>query len=368
MRNTTAILAVLLLACGAAQADDVTVGRLLYSGATILEVREGSITFRVSAGARPIIKPIAEVLHVKLSQADAKDFNKAEDLMKKGKPVEAVAFYDKARKRYRQGWPARLIRYRYLVALGKAGLIDQAVEEWLAAVDEDKVGEATLKLYPQTLAEKGSPRNAKAIKLLEAKLEKITDKQYVTYARRLQMKLYSQEGMAEKAAGVAKMIAGKSGGPDTSGGTSTPRPMGNTDSLMSAVEVLLQQDSGDKAFEIIDDNIDRFDTGALPRALLLRGKARMAMAGGAGNADKRLRQAGLDFMRIVAHYPDSVDAGEALYLAGEVNASLPRRPNYAAARAAWQQVLSSYGGSGALARRTQKALDQLRDRSKSKKN
>ena len=365
MRNTTAILAVLLLACGALQADDVTVGRLPYSGATILDVREGSITFRVSSGARPITKALAEVPHMKLSQVDAKDFNTAEDLMKKGKSAEAVTSYDKARKRYRQGWPARLIRYRRLAALGKAGLVDQAVEEWLAAVDEDKVGEATLKLYPQTFAEKGSPRNAKALQLLEAKLKKITDKQYVTVARELQMRLYSHEGMAEEAAAAAKTIAGKTGPPETSGGPTKPRPMGNTDSLMSAVEVLLQQGSGDKAFEIIDDNIDRFDTGTLPWAMLLRGKARMLMATGAGDKDKLLRQAGLDFMRIVTHYPDSRDAGEALYLAGEVNASLPK-PNYAAARAAWQQVLSSYGGTGALAGRAQKALDQLRGRGKSK--
>lgn len=368
MRNTTAILAVLLLACGALQADDITVGRLPYSGATILEVKEGTITFRVSAGARRITRPIVDVLHLKLSQADAKDFNAAEDLMKKGKAAEAVAVYDKARKRYHQGWPASLIRYRYLTALGKAGFIDQAVEEWIAAVDEDKIVEATVKLCPQTLAAKGSPRNAKAIKLLEAKLEKITDKQYVTYARQLQMKLYSQEGLAEKAAAVAKSIAGKSGvgTTDTTGGPKgKPRPMGNTDSLMSAVEVLLQQGSGDKAFEIVNDNIDRFDTGALPRALLLRGKARMVMVKGGGDAGKLLRQAGLDFMRIVAHYPESVDAGEALYLAGEVNASLPK-PNYAAARAAWQQVLSSYGGTGPLAGRAQKALDQLRGRGKGK--
>jgi len=366
MRNTTAILAAVLLTCGALQADDITVGRLPYSGATILDVQGGTITFRVSAGARRIDRPIADVQHLKLSQADAKDFNAAEDLMKKGKPADAVALYDKARKRYRQGWSARLIRYRYVAALGKAGFIDQALEEWMAVVDEDKGVEATLKLIPSELAAKGSPRNAQAIQLVEAKLEKVTDKKYETLLRQLQMNLYSQEVMAEKAAEVAKSIAGKTGVgvPDTTGGPKAkPRPMGNTDSLMSAVEVLLQQGSGDKAFEIINDNIDRFDTGALPGALLLRGKARMLMAKGAGDAGKQLRQAGLDFMRIVAHYPESRNAGEALYLAGEVNASLPK-PNYAAARAAWQQVLSSYGGTGPLAGRAQKALDQLRGKGK----
>jgi tetratricopeptide (TPR) repeat protein len=365
MRNTTIIFAVLLLASVAVQADDITVGRLPYSGATILDVRDGTITFRVSAGSRPIAKPIAEIPHIKLSQADAKDFNAAEDLMKKGKSAEAVALYDKARKRYHQGWPARLIRYRYLSALGKAAFIDQAVEEWMAAVEADKFGEATLKLCPTNLAAKGSPRNAKAIKLLEAKLEQVKDAKYVEYMTRLQMNLYSKEGLAEKAAAVAEAMAGKVGTPDTNGQTTKSGPRtGNADSLMSAVEVLLKQSSGDKAFEIIDGNIDRFDTGTLPRALLLRGKARVLMAK-SGNAGNLLRQAGLDFMRIVAHYPESVDAGEALFLAGQVNASLPK-PNYTAARTAWQQVLSSYGGSGPLAKRAQKAIDQLPGRGKGK--
>lgn len=372
MRTTTIILAGVLTAAAAGRADDVRIGKIPYAGATILGVQEGSITFRISTG-KPITKPISEVSLIKIGQREAEEFNKAEDLLAKGKSGEAAAAYDAAEGKLATPWAGKLLRYRRLMALNGAGHVGRAVEEWLALAEQDQYAEATLALGPTTFAKQGSKENAQAIAALEAKLATLDNEKVVLAFRQTLMKLYAAEGRSEDAANLAKLLAGAAVAPPPKNGDgpretpSTPTLV-NAGSVLNAVEVLLQQGAADKALEILNRDIDGFDSGALPRALLLRGRAGMDAAGklSGKEAEKMLLQAGLDFMRVVTFYPDSVDAPESLFLAGRVNASL-ETPNTEAARLAWQQVVANYGGSEA-AKQAQAALDGLKKGGGKRKN
>jgi len=368
MRKATTILGVLLAVGAMARPDSVTVKKLPYSNVSIIEVREGKIAFRLASGLK-VVKPLSEVTFVEIGRQGA--FAEAEGLVQKGKHRQAVSHYETARREHRNGWESRLVQYRYLSALDKAGMIGQAVTEWFSLAEQDKFCAETLKMRPQVRAAKGSAENIRAVALLEGKLKNAKHPAYVEEIRQLLLKLYSREGLTDKAKALAKGLVKSVTEPRAEPGKPVRRGRtirsGKISTLLGAVNVFLKQSDGASALQTLDDNIHRFDTGALAEALLMRGQARMMLAEQAADPDesrKLLLRAGLDFMRVVAHYPDSIDAGEALYRAGRVNVLLPE-PNYAAARKAYQQVVSTYGETAAAAKARQ-ALRRLKGGSPAK--
>ena len=74
-----------------------------------------------------------------------------------------------------------------------------------------------------------------------------------------------------------------------------------------------------------------------------------------------MQKAGLDFMRVVTFFRGSPQAGESLYLAGKIMASLPKRPNPAAAAKAYEIVARDYAGTP-IGRKASIALKTLRVR------
>lgn len=364
MRKAAIILGVLLATGSAARADSITVEKLPYRDVSIIDVRLGKIVFRLPSGRRSITKPVREITFISIGRDGA--FNRAESLLKEGKPAQAVKAYDEARRDFpSNSWENRLTEYRLLVALDRGAMIDRAVAEWSALVERDGFRAETMLMQPTRLAPKGSAENARAIDRLEEKLKQAKNQQYANTIRKLLLSLYSREGLADKAKALAEGVT-KSPTDDTGlPGRPVPKVQtvraGDVGVLMGAVEVFLKQGDAASAMRAINGNIRRFDTGTLPGALLVRGQARMMMAEKAeqDESTRLLLQAGLDFMRIVANYPDSIDAGEALYQAGRVNSLLPT-PNHAAARKAYQQVVSTYGETEA-ARKAQRALRQMKD-------
>jgi TolA-binding protein len=97
--------------------------------------------------------------------------------------------------------------------------------------------------------------------------------------------------------------------------------------------------------------------GELPAVLLWMGKGQLAIHEHSKDARKELTEAGLNFMRIVAFFPSSNQAPEALFLAGKVNEKLG---NQAAARKAYQAVRQHFGETKFGPRAT-KALGGLSD-------
>jgi len=80
MRTLVTIGCVLAVLCSMGLADDVTVGKLTYSGVTIVEVKDGMLVFR-TPGGRTQVKPFSEITGISLAGLDS--FNEAERMLSK---------------------------------------------------------------------------------------------------------------------------------------------------------------------------------------------------------------------------------------------------------------------------------------------
>ena len=346
IRCVVAFLTVGALLAGSARADTIRIGKLPYPGVRIEGLEGQDVLFAV-AGGRTLRKPLEEVAAIAVTGKD--DLNKAEELLEANKPGEAVAAYDRAIQG-ESGWLERLIRFRRLAALGKSTNVDRAVEEWLNLLAEPGPTAFLLKLRPGVFGPKGSPQNAGAISLLEARKDAFKDNKAVSGAiDDLLLALYQQEGKTEEAASLAGRIAAHSGPVAPVAGTG-PAPAVDkaAGTQLRALEVLIGQGKAEEVLKEIQANLaaNRYSVDDQPRALWISGKARRKLAEAATGIDqrKRLIEAGLDFMRVVAFFASSPEAPEALLAAGQVNAELG---NPWAATNALEGVVQRYPDSDA---------------------
>ncbi len=360
MRQTTVILAVICLAGGLALADSLTIKNFPYENVRVTDVAKGTITYEFSG--RKYDKPLAEVSYVVLS--GQRDFNTAEDALKAGKFAAAVIAYNDAEKSPGiLDWQRRLIRYRRLSAAAKAKMPGQAVADWLSVIDETGVSRATTSIAPDVVAAKGSPENALAIELLEKRLGAKGDAMFSAKVKGMLLQLYLADGLDDKAAmlrGEAAPGAAQAMGPagNAKGGEQEP----------SALEVSVEQASPrlqeaasqiklgryDAAAESIKAQLNRFTSGELPSALVLCGKAlQLSYEKGSSKDVKKLREAGLCFMRVAACCDPSIpQVPEALYLGAMVERALG---NQVAAANALRMLVDRFASSE-WAQRAQAAL------------
>jgi TolA-binding protein len=322
MRQTTVIIAGICLAGGLALADSLTINKVPYDNVRVIDVSKGVITYELSG--RRYDKPMAGVSRVVLG--GQKDFNNAEDAFKAGKFDEAVAAYTEAEKSAdKLDWLGRLIRYRRIPAAAAARMPGQAVADWLSVVDEAGGSRAVIDMAPEAVAPKGSPDNAKAMELLEKRASK-GDPMFRAKVKGLLLQLYDAEDLKDKAA----MLQGEAPGtaPAGNGGDQEPPPL---EVSVAQVSRQLQEAASqiklgqyDAAAESIKAKINRFTSSELPGALVLRGKALQLSYEKGGSKDvKKLKEAGLCFMRVVACCdPGTPQAPEALFLGAMVERAL----------------------------------------------
>jgi TolA-binding protein len=281
---------------------------------------------------------------IQLAGKDA--FNRAEKLQADPNTAgAAVAAYDEASSALKGGWQEKLLRLRRLGAADSAGLIDRATQDWLAAMDDSPTAGVEA-LRPKVGAKVTG--SAGAIASLETKLKTVKDASYQAAIKGLLLRLYEREGLKDKIAAMAGQLAAPGAA------------VSNRDQLR-ALAAKIDAGQVSEALKDILDHLDQYDDSDLPRGLLLAGKAQMKLAEAAPDAPGKKKQyvtAGLSLMRVYAYYPKSPDAAEALYLAGQANESLPA-PNHAAARAAFEKVISEYSSSP-FAASAKTALDKIR--------
>jgi tetratricopeptide (TPR) repeat protein len=319
MRQTATLVMIVAAACGAAPGDQITIGNVPYFGIRIVGLSGCQIVYQLSG--REIQKRLNEVTLINIPGQN--DFNGAEELMKAGKAAEAVAAYDKAAKRTgTPGWHKQLIHHRRLRALGALGLIDRAVADWLTIVEENGASGASLELCPTRVGKKGSPANAKAIKLLEGRLGRADDEDLQARIKPLLRNLYQAEGLDDKAAAL------NGGKPTTGPGDEQPTgpppdvtvSTGSLSAHLTDVARRIQAGQYLEAAEIVRKRLDTYGERELPAALLLRGKALLlAHSTGASPQRQTLIEAGLCLMRVAACVdPASPEVPEAAFLAAEV--------------------------------------------------
>lgn len=352
-----------LAAASAGLADEVNVKGLSYSPVRVTGVDEGDIVFRI--GTNVVRKPISDVRSVKIDGLNA--LNQAEALLADGKADKAVEMYNRAFREVRLAWQKKLIRYRRLPVLGELGRIDDAVEDWLFLLEAEKVAEPVLKMRPAKFARKGSVANRRAIQLLSTRREKTDNKELSGAMGQLLLSLYEHEGMTKEARALAEELTGTpssgNGGTDdgnTGTGTVTPPPVGTSQLTrqLQAARTLLNSKPDIVAAQI-ESNLSRYGPAERPVALYLLGRAQQKLAQSAGRAEQKqqlYRKAGLNLMRVVAYYPESGDAGMALYETGQICKALG---NTTAAQEAWRMVLEQFAATDA-ADPARKALEATR--------
>jgi len=350
MRLVATILAVAALG-GAAGADELVIGGLARTGCKVLDVKDCTVLFRLSSG-RIVSHPVGRITSATIEGEPA--FNRAEKLLNAKNWAEAIKAYDRAEKRssrvQSRPWLKKLLQYRRLKALDAAAIIDRAVEDWLSIMERNKGSAKTLNnaldLRPTSLAKRGSEGNRKAIALLEARRSRVKNQRYLRAVRQLLMDLYQKEGRDKDAAAVAaKLAAVVNDGLGPKNGPKSVRPPGRQMlGELRAAEILIKQGQAGKALAQIRANLSRYRPGELPAALVLAGRAQMSLAAEARGQESRklLIGAGLDFMRVVAFYPASAQAAEALYQAGRVNQAIG---NLRAAGMAYRRLIKGYAGS-----------------------
>jgi len=338
---------VLLCAAGAAWGDSVTVEGLPYAGVEVIAADAYTIVFRPPSG-RIVSKPVAKVSRLQIEGAGR--LNEAEAHAGRQQWDAALAAYAKAAETAPEKWQS-LIAGRRLWALKKAGRLGAAVEAWLALYDQAGQRERprALALAPSEPAAKGSEANGRAIKVLEERQGQ-AEGDLLAAVRSLLLKLYRHEGQTEKAGKLAAAMTGASGaaaGDEV--GRSGPADAEALDAALNAYTARLEAGETDAVLSFLAQNLHAFTAGQLPRALLLRGRARWQRYQQTKDP-ALLRQAGLDCMRVVAYAPRAAEAPEALYLAGRINRALG---NEAAARRAWDEAAR---GEGPFARKSREAL------------
>jgi tetratricopeptide (TPR) repeat protein len=349
MRKLCVAFSATLIACVAAHADIVRVGRVPYTNVRIVNAAKGKLTFQFATGRR-ISKSVSDVTH--LSIDGRPHFNRAEEFLVKNEITEAIAAYDEAMKGA-SDWYERLVRYRRLAALDRNELISRATEEWLFAASESQGAPEVLKLRPRHFPPKGSSANADAIALLEAKVRRGDgDTPYAATVNALLLELYQHEGRLEAAAKLAQLIAS-----GAVASTTRPSPHELAVAQFNAMKVLIDQGESEQVLKSILGKLERdeYPPEQLPGALLLAGEARWRLALEADEPQRRklLIRAGLDFMRVATFFAGYPQASEALLGAGRVNAELGNRW---AASNAYRAVIKRYPDSEAV----EKARDALK--------
>jgi len=225
-----------------------------------------------------------------------------------------------------------IIDYRLLSALDRAGWIDQAASKWLRLVDREEAASGAVACRPKTLADKGDPRNAKAINILGTRLRGMKDKKYRNATLDLLVRLLSVEGRSDE---IARWLPKEAASDD-------PKLK-----LLRGVAFLNKKEYAPAA-KAVNDVLHQLGRDSLSEALSVRAKALLGQA--AAVTDKKTKQelmleAGLDFMRVATFFRGTPQAGESLFLAGQIMASLPERPNKAAAIKAYEAVERDYAGT-----------------------
>ncbi len=363
--TATATAATLALLAGLAVGDEIELGYGTLTG-TLVGAKDFQVEFRISSG-RKLTKDVAEVKRLQAG-ASQRSFNEGEKLLADGKSAEAAEKYKRARFETSTDWMKRLIAYRRLLALNRAGDLGGAVELWLELTGEQGASKASRELLPSKPAPKGSAANRTAISLLE-KAHASADGRRGEWIKSLLMKLYEAEGLDDKAA----RLAGASLGGDGDGGEGTsdaPAPVG-ADVIGSASVLIKRAESGEglddaRRVDLARQAVKALESAArssldkpqLPTALLWMGRGQWVMARHEDDdavARKAMLSAGLSFMRVVAHFTASQETPEALWRAGRVNEALGNVP---AAQKAYSLVAREFADSEP-GRRSAEALRSL---------
>ena len=275
---------------------------------------------------------------------------------------EAIRAYNQAvEQEQKMPFIRPIIEFRRLSALERAGWIDAAVAQWMAIADRQKDPACAAPLRPRKLGAKSGRRNANAIRTLAARKDNISNQTYRAAVVELLTELYDREEMSDE---LIALTRGAAPAPTTAAGAPQATARATRGRLLKAKALLAKKEYA-QAEKELSSLLHTFGRDDLPLALVMLGKAQLGRAVSAGEDEKRalMLRAGLNFMRVAAHFPARPEAPEALYLAGTVMQGLPGGANPAAAANAYRTVVQRHKDS-AITARASAALKALEKSSK----
>jgi len=334
--------AVVAIGQAVASGDEIKIGKLTYRDVKIVSSSNGQVMFK-GLGDNNVSKPVRDIAFLMVDGEQA--MNRAENLLLAGKSVEAARAYKQAESMV-SDLLCELVKYRRLTALDRAGMIDEATDQWLMLMNKSP-DTGTASLRPVRLLPAGAEQNVRAINLLVAARE---DAKAGTVKRcaidDMLFELYRREGKSAHLAELANAMLAVKSSAESSRKLSLSSPSA-LQTRFRAMGVMIDQRPRQVLKELQTGLISGpYADWQIPWALFLSGQARQHLAGDMDGDDKRamLVVAGLDFMRVFTFYSASPQAPEALLAAGEINVSLGNRW---AARNAWQAVVKKYPDSQA---------------------
>jgi hypothetical protein len=347
--NLVTLVAAALWAAPAARADEINAGGITFKNIQIQKVEGDKLIYKIQSG-QISEKQITDKM--KVSVTDEPNLTMAEDALVAGKWSDAVDGYQKALRSGAKPWVKDYAARRLLVAGEKSERFDAVVSAYLHVLETDPKHAQEVKLtFP------ADPNNAylkTAASQVDSAIASEKDQTKSISLRVFRMniaKAMKDDETALKLGTDLQKLGGTPGGP----ALDETAMLGIIDGKLNVIASLIEK----KDFKAATANLEQLKptvTDPKQEAEWLWFNAE-AQAGAAGDtkSPEALKAVALEYMRLVANFPNSPRAPQALL---KTAALLEKLQDTKGATAVYTQVARDYKGQAAGSE-AQKNLNRL---------
>jgi hypothetical protein len=350
MPKAASIALILALGLASARADSLKVGRLDYSRVKVTGFSNGRLLFVL--GPNLVSKPIEEITSITIDEKPV--FNEAEQLRVR-EPAKAVGLYDKALQSVWTPWEKRMISYRCVDALGRAGLTDRWAREWTALM-ADSEGAGAVNLRPAKLGDRSQV--SAAVGHLDGVLKQSGDSNVRAAISLVLEQMRGRTGSEPPGTTERPAVRNGQRQPELPTSPRVAEPVAPASGGVGQLQTfgtMIANGQAAKAVEEIDRYLERASWRDLGRAMFLGGVARLKVVE-TTRSRSALAEAAVMFMKVAEFFPSSSDAPQALFLAAQASEALDDKIG---AASAYSLVGQRYQGT-AFARRAEESLKRLK--------
>ncbi|HEY8666059.1 MAG TPA: hypothetical protein VIL86_05310 [Tepidisphaeraceae bacterium] len=316
-----------------------TGGGTEYANVKVTKIAGDKITFQVAG--RESTKDLKQVIRMKIDDEPA--LSAAEDAYASSDFKTAAANYQKAVIASKKDWVRDWAAVRLADAANKSGEFDKAVTAYVALVQKNP--EAAAKVKP-TMPDAGSTYlDTGMVQIDSALKEKLTqEQQQALLSLRLDIHMLKKD--AAGAAEDAKKLQ------DLGGGSAAVPTKVVAETTLSLAKLDVSNKEYAKAQKAIDDNRALFtDPAQQAEALFLLAQAQQALA--KDDTDK-LKDAALNYMRVVAHFKDADGKPHVVESLLGAAGILEQLKDTAGATKLYQQIVNQYAEDPGAAKAKEK--------------
>lgn len=296
-----ATLLLTVLATSRTEADYIVVGKTPHSNARLLTLSGGKLQFRADSG-KTLAAWISDVSLIVMDKEGAfADFNQAERFVNDGQPQQAVGRYRRAQKLRDDYW-SDLIAARLLIAADRAGLLSEAVQNFIRVMRSDHLGiECALRMIPENIPAERNAETVQAIQTLDAALAQDPPPNQRAALELLRYEVFRRSNHPRAAAGARNLCTVV-----MPGGVDVERPWRI---LCMALEQSANEDAPATLAEAVDRALREVPESVLPDFLMLKG----GILSRSAKSREEIIRAAWPWLRVVIHAPNHPRAPEALY-------------------------------------------------------